>query len=42
LILRYRQVTGWDYEELTLTGDTYVVVATDFATYAALTANETS
>jgi hypothetical protein len=42
LILRYRQVTGWDYEELTLTGDTYVVVATDFATYATLTANEPS
>jgi hypothetical protein len=42
LILRYRQVTGWDYEELTLTGDTYAVVATDFATYATLTANEPS
>lgn len=40
LILRYRQVVGWDYEALTDTGKTYAVVATEFATYAALTNNE--
>jgi tail protein P2 I len=40
LVLTYRTVVGWDYQEQTATSTTYTALASDFATYRDLANNE--
>jgi hypothetical protein len=40
IILRYRTVEGWDYEQVILTGDTYADLTAAYATYDDLRRNE--
>jgi hypothetical protein len=40
LVLTYRAIAGWDYQQMTTEGGTYAALATRFDTYSALTYNE--
>lgn len=40
LVLKYRGVVGWDYQEMTGEGGTYLALKSKFATYYTLTTNE--
>jgi|SRR4051812_29753270 hypothetical protein len=40
IVMTYRTVEGWDYEQIILTGNTYAYLTTTYATYDALRRNE--